>query len=317
MAVDKAAIGEFMKLQKQDYDLCMHLDFSCKNKAIEAHSIQNGKVLDLLQKDNHVVTPKKKFNPRTGPSIELGLIGRNNALTFRGLCAEHDTELFKLADTLPLDTSNTKQLEQHAYRTIMKELHTCIEEGGRFFKLDAGHVKAGKVKAGEGGALQMAVHFSDRAHRLFRYRTHNFDIPALKGEELPIEHRIITLEGQKPTLAVSSFFGLGSEDNGDVRGVMLSVIPEAEKTTAILTYATAQKADIVKEIPDLFDDGADHKKALSNTILQRVENFTLAPAFYDGWSDDKKKKVVEYFHRSAMTGEPPPKDAEFSLFEEK
>jgi len=114
---------------------------------------------------------------------------------------------------------------------------------------------------------------------------------------------------------VSSFFGLGSEKNGDIIGVMLSVIPEPEKTTAILAYATAQKEAIKKAAPDLFDDEGDLKKALSNTILQRVENFTLAPEFYNGWSDDKKKKVVEYFNKSAMTGEAPPEDAEFSLFE--
>ncbi len=293
----------------------MHLDFSCKSDAIRAHSIQNGKVLDLLQRDNHVIVPTPKFDIKNGPSFEFELIGRNKALTFTGLCSEHDTELFKLADTLPLDTSNTKQLEQHAYRTIIKELHTCIEEGARFFKLDADNAKAGITKPGEGGAAQMAAHFADRSWRLFRYRSQNFDTPLLRGETPPIEHRIITLEGQKPTLAVSSFFGLGSEQNGDTIGVMLTVIPEAEKITAILSYATAQGEAIKKAIPDLFDDGADQKKALSNLILQRVENFTLAPEFYNGWSDDKKKKVVEYFNRSALTGEAPPADAEFSLFE--
>jgi hypothetical protein len=272
-------------------------------------------LLDLLQQENHVIIPKPKFDPKSGPSYELGSIGRNNALTFTGLCSEHDTELFKLADTLALDTSTTKQLEQHAYRTIMKELHTCIEEGARFFKLDADNVKAGITKPGEGGAAQMAAHFADRSWRLFWYRSQNFDTPLLKGETLPIEHRIITLEGQKPTLAVSSFFGAGSEENGDIIGVMMSVIPEAEKTTAILSYATAQKGAIKKAIPDLFDDKTGQKKALSHTILQRVENFTLSPAFYNGWSDDKKKKVIEYFNKLAMTGEAPPKDAEFSLFE--
>jgi hypothetical protein len=242
----RAEIGKFMAMRKQGYDRCMHLDFSCKNDAIRAHSVQNGKVLDLLQQDNHVIVPKPKFDIKNGPSFEFGLIGRNNALTFTGLCSEHDNELFKLADTLPLDTSNTKQLEQYAYRAIMKELHTCIEEAGRFLKLDADNVKAGVTKPGEGGAAQMAAHFNERSWRLFRYRSQNLDTPVLKGEEPPIEHRIITLEGQKPTVAVSSFFGLGAEQNGDTIGVMLTVIPEAEKTTAILSYAKAQ-GEVVKK----------------------------------------------------------------------
>lgn len=161
----------------------------------------------------------------------------------------------------------------------------------------------------------MAAHFADRSWRLFRYRSQNFDTPLLKGETPPIEHRVITLEGQKPTLAVSSLFGLGTEQNGDIIGVMMSVVPEAEKTTAVLSYATAQAEAIKTAIPDLFDDVADQKKALSNLTLQRVENVTLSPDFYNGWSDDKKKKVVEYFSESAFVGEPPPKDAELSLFE--
>lgn len=314
MAVDKAAIGKFMDLRKQGYDRCMYLDFKCERDAIRAHSVQNGKVLDLLQRDNHVVIPQPKFDVANGASFELGLIGRNKALIFTGLCSAHDTELFKLADTLSLDINNKKQLEQYGYRAVMKELHTCIEEGARFYALNADQVKKGLVKPGESDAARMAVFFSDRAWRLFRYRSQNFDTPILEGKDPPIEHRIVTINGQKPTLAVSSFFGVGSGKNGDTIGVMLSVVPEIEKTTAVLSYAMSQKDAVTKALPDLFDDTADQKKALSHTILQRVENFTLAPAFYDGWSADKKKKVVEYFNESLHSEKPPPKDAEFSLF---
>jgi hypothetical protein len=107
---------------------------------------------------------------------------------------------------------------------------------------------------------------------------------------------------------------MGTEENGDVIGGMFSVIPEAEKTTAVLSYASSQKGAITKSVPDLFDDNADKRRALSHTILQRMENFTLSPTFYDGWTEDKKKKVVEYFYKSALTGEAPPEGAEFSLF---
>jgi hypothetical protein len=317
MAVDKAAVGKFMEVQKQTYDRCMYDDFSCKNKLIRAHSVQNGKVLDVLQKDNHVIVPKRKFDAQKGPSIELGLVGRNNALTFTGLCSEHDNALFKLADTLPLDITNYEQISQHAYRAIMKELHTCIEIEDQFFKLDAGNVKAGITKPGEGAAAHMAAHFANKAWRLFRYRSQTFDTPRSNGEEPPMEHQIITMTGLKPTVAVSAFFGLGAEENGDIIGVALTAIPETDKTTAILSYASAQSEAIKKAVPAFFDENSDPRKPLSHLILQRVENFTLSPEFYDGWSEDKKKKVIEYFDKSMWTGEAPQEDAEFSLFEEK
>lgn len=315
MVTDKTALGRLMDLRKQGYDRCMHLGFDCKNDAIRPHSIQNSGVLDLLQRDNHVIVPKPKIDFSKPPSFEFGPVGRNKALTFTGLCADHDTELFKLADTLPLDTSNKKQLEQHAYRTAMKELHTCIEEGARFFALDADNVQKGLTKPGEGGAAQMAIIFADKSWRVFRFRTQNFDTPSLEGKDPLIEHRVIVLEGQKPSVAVSSFFGMGNEPNGDIIGGMLSVIPEADKTVAILSYATSQKDAVVKAVPDLFDENADKKKALSRTILQRVENFTLSPAFYDSWTEEKKKKVVAYFNESLLTGKAPPEGVNMSLFD--
>ena len=44
------------------------------------------------------------------PVIEFGPVGRNNASTFTGLCSGHDTELFKLIDTEPLDVGNAEQM---------------------------------------------------------------------------------------------------------------------------------------------------------------------------------------------------------------
>ncbi|WBL78366.1 hypothetical protein I3J27_36420 [Bradyrhizobium xenonodulans] len=187
----------------------------------------------------------------------------------------------------------------------------------QFFKLDASNVKVGLTKPGEGAAAHMAAHFRNKAWRLFRYRSQKFDTPRSNGQQPQMEHQIITMTGLKPTVAVSSFFGLAEEESGDTIGVALTVIPEAEKTTAILSYAVAHSDIIKKALPSFFDEKFDPRKPLSNLILQRVENFTLSPEFYDGWSEDKKKKVVEYFGKSMQTGEAPPEDADFSLFEEK
>jgi len=57
---------------------------------------------------------------------------------------------------------------------------------------------------------------------------------------------------------------------------------------------------VKKALPYLFDANADKKTVLSENILQRVENFVLAPAFYDGWSEEKKKNVQKFFNDSAM-----------------
>lgn len=306
---DGAALKKFFDLRKVNYDRCLYYSLDCEKDAIHAHSIQNGNVLDLLQKDNHVIVPQPRFDPKSPPSFEFGLIGRNKASTFTGLCSEHDTELFKLADTLPIDISNKKQLDQHAYRSVMKEMHTCLHESSHFFALEVANIKGGITKPNaRNPAGEMAIVYSDKSWRVLRYRTKNFDIPILEGKDPPVEHRIIELEDQTPTVAVSSLFGVGNEQNGDIVGVMLTVLPvSVTKTIAIISYATTQADAVKRALPHLFDANSDKKKALSDTILQRVENLTLSPTFYDAWSEEKKKAVVKYFNDSALTGEAPPR----------
>jgi hypothetical protein len=312
---DNAALAKFFELRKQGYSRCLHYSMDCQRDAIRAHSIQNVKVLDLLQRENHVIVPKPKIVE--GNAIaEFGLIGRNQASTFTGLCAEHDTELFKLADTLPLDTGNNKQLNQYAYRALMREFHTCVEAGGRFFALEADNIKNGITKANTPNAAGIAaIEFSMKAWRVFRYRARNFDTPMLEGKDSPVEHHVILLENQTPTVAVSSLFGVGQEQNNDIVGVMLTVTPtSANKTVAIVSYASSQSEAVKKGLPNLFDVDTDKKTALSETILQRVENFVLAPMFYDAWTEEKKKNVQKFFNASVAEVAEPPAGQDLLLF---
>lgn len=312
---DNAALGKFFDLRKQGYSRCLHYSMDCPKDAIRAHSIQNGKVLDLLQREHHVIFPKHKIVEGKAMA-EFGLIGRNQASTFTGLCADHDTELFKLADTHPLDTGNKEQLNQYAYRAVMREFHTCVEEGGRFFALEADNIKNGVTKPNTPNAAGIAaIEFSMRAWRVFRYRTKNFDTPTLEGKDPPVEHHIIELENQKPTVAVSSLFSVGKEQNDDIVGVMLTVVPvSAAKTAAIVSYATAQSKAVKNALPKMFDANADKKKELSEIILQRIENFVLGPVFYDGWTEEKKKNVQKFFNDSATKTMEPPAGQDLLLF---
>src|SRR5882672_9885875 len=79
-----AALGKFFELNKQGYSRCLHYNMDCKKDAIRAHSIQNNKVLDLLQRDNHVIVPKNKIIAGKA-TAEFGPLGRHQASTFTGL----------------------------------------------------------------------------------------------------------------------------------------------------------------------------------------------------------------------------------------
>lgn len=309
MAADGKKLGTFFDLQKKGYSRCLHDSFQCENEAIRAHSIQNAKVLDLLQKDNHVRVPQAKIAAGAEPVFEFGLVGRNKASTFTGLCSEHDTELFKLVDTDPLDVKNDQQMYQLAYRALMRELHTCLEAGYRFQLAHIENVKSGITKENEpDGPGMAAVIFWEKAWRVFRYRGAHF------VDNASLVHYVIEINDQAPTVAVASFFSVAHDKSGDIIGPLFNVLPlDGKKTVAVLSYPAAHETDLKKGLPNLFD-GSDSKKAISELILQRAENFVLAPEFYDRWTEEKRKNVLKFFNDAAMKLVDPPKDQDLLLF---
>ncbi|MBH5397381.1 hypothetical protein HZZ13_06195 [Bradyrhizobium sp. CNPSo 4010] len=306
---DGKKTAAFFDLQKKDYSKCLHGAFDCEREPIRAHSIQNAKVLDLLQKDNHVRTPLGKIKGGEHPEFEFGLIGRNNASTFTGLCSKHDTELFNLIDTEPLDVKNFYQLYQLAYRSLMRELHTCLEAAFRFQIAHIENVEKGITKKGQpDGPGLAAVVFFTKAWRVFRYREKHFH------DKLQLGHYAIELKDQAPTVAVSSFFSVAFDENEDIIGPLFNVVPlDATNTVAILSYPQEHKAEIKAKLPKVFE-GADNKKALSHLILQRVENFVLSPTFYDGWTAQKRTNVLKFFNESIFEPAEPPEGQDLLLF---
>jgi hypothetical protein len=126
----KEEIQLFVKAQKEDYARCLPPSMDCDGEPIRAHSIQNARVLDLIQTDGHVLMSQYKL-VKGEPVMKFEKVGRNEASTFTGLCAKHDTELFKAIDTEPLDVDNCEHLRQLAYRSVMREMHTELANGER------------------------------------------------------------------------------------------------------------------------------------------------------------------------------------------
>jgi hypothetical protein len=74
---DKTALGRYVQLKKQGFDRCLHSAFEC-NTPVKAHSIQNKKVLELLQKDDHVIVPQQPKDPlvlRVASRRSLSVLG--------------------------------------------------------------------------------------------------------------------------------------------------------------------------------------------------------------------------------------------------
>lgn len=252
------------------------------------------------------------------PKIEFAKVGRNEASTFTGLCSKHDTELFKAIDTEPLDVDKCEHLRQLAYRAVMREMHTEIENAERAHALHEELCKGVKADPNETEtkALHLWAAHMKKAQKVYRYRRKHFDRPAEEGRAPDLRHLIIEMDNQRPVLAASALFSTGFTDEGDIIGPTLNIVPlNATKTVAFLSYPAEQEAAVKASLAKVFDaDEKTLKYELAKLVLQRVENFTLSPAHYDGWSEDKRARVLREFEASLAEPKEIPDHPDLNIF---
>jgi hypothetical protein len=288
----------FIQARKKTYEKCLHGDLTCDGKPIDAHSIQNAKVFELILTDGHVLMPD--FRLVNGePRLEFVKIGRNDASTFTGLCSKHDTELFKSIDTEPLDVDNCEHLRQLAYRSVMREFHTHLLNSEQAWAVHEQFCKAGGADPAEEAtaASVVALDHDRKALEVLNYRKKHFDTPLSEGKTPDLGHLIITMDGQAPVLAASALFSTGFTTDGDIIGPTLNVVPLSQaQSVAVISYPTAQETEVTAALAKVFDaDEKSLKYELAKLIIQRVENFTLCPAHYEKWSNDRKARVLREF----------------------
>jgi hypothetical protein len=240
-----------------------------------------------------------------GPVLEFEKIGRNKASTFTGLCSEHDTELFKVIDNDPLNVDNDEHLRLLAYRSVMHDLHTNIEQGNRLWLLNDELVKAAGQDPNKvvTPAFLCALEFYKKAQNVFRYRGKHFDRPIEQGKKPDLRHSILELPNQAPVLAVSSLFSISHSEQGDIIGPTLNIVPLNEKRMAVILSCPTEQENSVREALKATCQAEDDRLRyeISKLIIQRVENFVLSPKQYNSWSADKKKRILEKIQRSMTT----------------
>jgi hypothetical protein len=304
MAEDATYRSFFFKTQKKNFEGCLHPSLSCKRPPIRAHSIQNQRVLDLIQQDGHVMTLRHKIKGNK-PVLEFERVGRNQASTFTGLCSQHDTELFQVIDTEPLNVENDEHLQLLAYRSVMHDLHTNIEQGNRLWYLHGELAKA----AGQNPNLVItpaflcALDFYKKAQNSFRYRSKHFDRPIEEGKKPDLKHSVLTLPNQAPVVAASCLFSTSHSEAGHIIGPTLNIIPLNEKSTAVILSCPSEQEESVRKALEATCQAEDNqlKYEISKLIIQRVENFVLSPKHCNSWSADKKKRILEEFERTMTT----------------
>ncbi len=310
-------LRSIFKLSAAEFSRCFAPPKLCQNPAIRAHSVQNAQALDLLAVKGHVVALSKRLFADKPPEISFGLIGRNKATTFAGLCSEHDQAIFAPIDTVQFDHTNLEHLFLIAYRSAFREVHASCAAG---WMLQMGYQK--RVELGldspdvpsDAGLLatrQLILGYEMFNHKLI------FDDAYLRKDYTAIEHDVIEMELTRPTIGASSLFSIDDAPRGDeVARACINIMPiTRSRTVAVLSYTRAD-ATIARTALDriLSASGHHQRYELSKRLLNSCENFVISPEHFDTWSEHKRTVIRDYYVQTLLKDHLGHDDSHLHLF---
>jgi hypothetical protein len=300
---DREALQKFFAINKERFDRCLEPQMSCQKKAIRAHSIQNAKTLDLLEKSGHVIALRTRFS-ESGPQIDFKSVGRNEASTFTGFCSEHDRDIFAPIDRDMLDATNPEHLFLLAYRAVTFELHAIMDAAAKTQNMYTARVERDwDSRPEQSTAHKLVTDNLLHAFITWRYRANSFDVDFLSGEYSKIEHDVIVFGDQTPCIAVSSLFtieGVTRED--DTVRIALNVLPVSDTKTIVVFSYHGDDCELARAALNrvIGSTGAQQKYELSKLIIRKMSNFYISPTHFEGWSAAKVERIKAEFAKTVF-----------------
>lgn len=292
----KRAFGKFMQGFKAPFLHCYAPGDGCKNEPIRAHSVQNASILEVLQENGHVYAPRMQLAYRE-PRLEFGLVGRNLATTFHGLCNEHDTEIFRPIEGEPLDLTNPEHMFLLSYRAVLKETHATAKsaidtQAGYKAGVDEGIFPDSPCEPGMLAVEHMALAHMTHMHKLRYdqiYQSRDFD---------QLSHYTVDLK-IGPSIAANALLSTERfcEETDSLAYATLNVLPHAGTTKALLSCLWEHEPYLRKTFVKFLKSG-DVRESISYLILKRCENFVLRPSVFDGLTEEAKAECKKFFYRN-------------------
>lgn len=296
----------YVKYANLEFDRCFEPTEKCTAKAINAHSIQNRRVLDqLVNKNGHLIMPTQSY--KNGKLfISFDMVGRKKATTFTGLCNSHDAEIFEPIEKHDFESNNRLQLFLLAYRAVLRELHSVSSGAYRMQLSYQERVKRGLSPSNTPDIHgQRATSFLANAYETYLYKR-KFDELFLAKKPTGLIHHTITFKHTYPTIAVNSLLSLDEiETPHYVSRIALNIFPNKDVTHIVFSflpedapYANFYLRDI------LFTSGRHQLNLISKIVLESCENFVVSPNYFEMISPESKEAMICYFAETISQNKP-------------
>lgn len=288
--------GAGIEQLKSDFDICFWPGEECASKAIHAHSVQNSRILEQLSRDGHVLMPRLKISLGRPPEVIFEKVGRRKATTFTGLCAKHDSLLFRPIEENQLDLNDRQHLFLLAYRALLRECHASRKAAYDVqsnYKLGVSMgIWSGDSPSGVG---VLAVERMMAACLLETEKV-EFESSYLVADWSRLDHWVVR-PGPGPSVAVSSFLstGLYSSRTDQAAYVALTVVPVGAESVAVFSFLREHRPQVRKAFASIVN--GDKRRVpveLSRLILQGCENLVARPGLFDGLSESQMMAIFDY-----------------------
>lgn len=298
----KQLLQSIFAIKGSTFEKCFWPAGNCPNRAIRAHSVQNATALSLLEEKGHVVAPTIRLDAEHGPVIDLTKVGRNQATTFAGLCGKHDRETFAPIELGELNLQDPEHRFLLAFRATFYEVHATASTGVQIQTAYMKRVELGlDPKGSPSPAGLLATQRLLVAWQTWVYMSHFAEAYAARQFEA-VEHDLRFMNVQEPTLASSALVSFDSRKHRDGVRVCITVLPVAERETAVLlSYTPAEAEDAKKQFKKLLKANGDaFKRELTRRLLNHCSNFVLSPSYVASWSPTKRDVVLDLFKRTVF-----------------
>ncbi|QXI10927.1 hypothetical protein [Pseudomonas zeae] len=301
---------EYQRLVRKNYNQgkCLHPEASsntCTLPAINSHTIQMNGGITTLSAAQHVYT-FKLVDSMKSEIYEPKNIGIRKASTFLGFCKKHDSALFKVIETLPIEITQTTAFYM-SYRAISYELHgkqrasaatpfMTLQDKGKPFEAQAWLQNYAHLSA-QGYATGLRVHkqIKDRYDQLH-----------LSADLTEFNFYAIEFSRPSPIVACGAFcpeFDIHnnplqklSQGTHDFQAISLNVLNLNDKSYAIFgwlddkyliarNYISALKEHPEELVADL----------ILKICFQNLENTYISPEWWDSLSIPHKKIICSIF----------------------
>ena len=289
-ALRKRTFGGAMRGMQATLSRCLAPGGECDQEGIRAHSVQNSRVLDRLQRDGHVVAPKMDISFQGGPRSAFEEVGRNIATTFHGLCAEHDASIFRPIDTAAIRVDDPEHLFLLSYRAVMKAVQ--ITQHGYQTGVETGLFPNEPCAPGYLAVEHMVIAWQTYLHKLL------YDVAFLTRNWATLQHDVGDLN-VAPGVAANALLCSDRycKETDSNAYATFNVMPIGETTYLAVSFLEEHRDGYRRSFKRHLDKGPI-LRTVSELILRRCENFVIAPALFDSFSDAQRAECLRTYERN-------------------